>query len=67
MRSLLDGAREGGLDDDRLQFAADAVQAGELLARAVRPGDVVLIKGSRGVKLEQALNTLRATFSSLEP
>jgi len=27
----------------------------------------VLIKGSRGVKLEQALNTLRAAFSSMEP
>jgi UDP-N-acetylmuramoyl-tripeptide--D-alanyl-D-alanine ligase len=66
-RSLLDGAREAGVDDDRLQFAADAVQAGELLARTVRHGDVVLIKGSRGVKLDQALNTLRAAFSSLEP
>jgi len=26
-----------------------------------------LIKGSRGVKLEQAMNTLRAAFSSMEP
>jgi hypothetical protein len=26
-----------------------------------------LIKGSRGVKLEQVLNTLRAAFSSMEP
>src|SRR6185295_19321702 len=42
-RSMLDGAREAGVDDDRLQFAADAVQAGELLARTVKRGDVVLI------------------------
>jgi len=27
----------------------------------------VLIKGSRGVKLEHALNTLRAAFSGTEP
>lgn len=65
-RSLLDGAREAGVEDDRLRFAADAVQAGELLASTVKSGDVVLIKGSRGVKLEQALNTLRAAFSSME-
>src|SRR6185503_13551166 len=66
-RSLLEGAKEGGLQEDSLKFVADAVQAGELLARTVKSGDVVLIKGSRGVKLEQALNTLRAAFSSMEP
>jgi len=66
-RSLLDGAREAGVQEDRLQFVPDAVQAAEFLARTVKSGDVVLIKGSRGVKLEQALNLLRATFSSMEP
>lgn len=66
-RSVLDGARESGIEEDRVKFAADAVQAGELLARTVKSGDVVLIKGSRGVKLEQALNTLRAAFASMEP
>jgi UDP-N-acetylmuramoyl-tripeptide--D-alanyl-D-alanine ligase len=66
-REVLEGAREGGMDAARLQFVPDAVQAGELLARTVQKGDVILMKGSRGVKLEQALNTLRAAFSSMEP
>ena len=66
-REILVGAREGGMDAGRLKFVPDAVQAGELLARTVKKGDVILLKGSRGVKLEQALNTLRAAFSSMEP
>src|SRR5262245_48162123 len=66
-KEVLEGALEAGMNRAQLKFARDAVQAGELLARTVRKGDVVLIKGSRGVRLEQAINTLRAAFSSLEP
>jgi UDP-N-acetylmuramoyl-tripeptide--D-alanyl-D-alanine ligase len=66
-REFLDGALEAGAERDRLKFVSDAVEAGDLLARTMKKGDVVLLKGSRGVRLEQALNTLRASFSSLEP
>jgi len=59
---ILEGAVETGMDRARLKFARDAVEAGDLLAGLVKKGDAVLIKGSRGVKLEQALNTLRAAF-----
>jgi UDP-N-acetylmuramyl pentapeptide synthase len=55
------------MDRSRLKFVRDALQTGDLLARTLKKGDVVLIKGSRGVKLEQALNTLRASFTSMEP
>ena len=64
---ILEGALEAGMDRSRLKFIQDAVQTGDLLASTLKKGDVVLIKGSRGVKLEQALNTLRASFSSMEP
>jgi UDP-N-acetylmuramoyl-tripeptide--D-alanyl-D-alanine ligase len=35
--------------------------AGEWLARNLRPGDAVLLKASRGVKLERALEMLQKT------
>ena len=65
-QSVLDGAREAGVIESRLRFAANATEAGEILSREIRPGDVVLVKGSRGVKLENVLNALRSTFSSEE-
>jgi UDP-N-acetylmuramoyl-tripeptide--D-alanyl-D-alanine ligase len=64
---ILEGAVETGMDRARLKFARDAVEAADLLAGMVKKGDAVLIKGSRGVKLEQALNTLRAAFPGMEP
>jgi len=44
------------------QFLETPEQAGDLLARQLRPGDVVLLKASRGVKLELALETLQKSI-----
>jgi len=63
---ILEGGADAGMDRSRLNFARDAVEAGDLLAGMVKKGDAVLIKGSRGVKLEQTLNALRAAFPSME-
>lgn len=40
-------------------FLPDAQAAGEWLAKNIRPGDVVLVKGSRGVQLERAIEVLK--------
>jgi UDP-N-acetylmuramoyl-tripeptide--D-alanyl-D-alanine ligase len=40
-------------------FLETPEQAGEWLARELRPGDAVLLKASRGVKLERALEVLK--------
>lgn len=66
LRDFLDGAREAGAGAGETALASDARQAGELLVRSVKGGDVVLIKGSRGVKLEQSIAALRAAFSAVE-
>jgi UDP-N-acetylmuramoyl-tripeptide--D-alanyl-D-alanine ligase len=39
-------------------FLHDAETAGQWLVENLRPGDVVLVKGSRGVHLERAIETL---------
>jgi|SRR5579864_3026712 len=44
----------------RSEFVAAPEEAGEWLARETQPGDVVLLKASRGVKLERALEAWKA-------
>jgi len=65
--ALVEGARQAGARPERLTLVRDAVEAGDFLTGVVKDGDLVLLKASRGVKLEQAIDTLRLSFSSLEP
>ncbi len=53
-KPMVDAAREAGLE---AEFVATPEEAGEWLAREARDGDVVLLKASRGVMLEKALET----------
>jgi UDP-N-acetylmuramoyl-tripeptide--D-alanyl-D-alanine ligase len=54
---MVEAARAAGI---AAEFLETPQQAGEWLAREVRPGDAVLLKASRGVKLEGALEAWRA-------
>lgn len=47
-------------------FLPDAESAGEWLAKNIQPGDVVLVKGSRGVRLERAIEVLKTQTASTE-
>jgi len=49
---MVESAREAGV---HAEFVSTAEEAGEWLARETRGGDVVLLKASRGVQLERAL------------
>ena len=50
--AMVEAARRAGM---RAEFVSTPEEAGEWLAREARDGDVVLMKASRGVKLEKAL------------
>jgi UDP-N-acetylmuramoyl-tripeptide--D-alanyl-D-alanine ligase len=54
-RYIVDEAMKAGLSDSAAFFFEDPVEAGELLRRILRAGDAVLFKGSRGVRVEKAL------------
>ena len=47
-------------------FLADAEAAGQWLAANLRPGDVVLVKGSRGVRLERSIEVAKEILSATE-
>ncbi len=47
-------------------FLRDAGAAGQWLVENLRPGDVVLVKGSRGVHLERAIETLAKQIEDRE-
>jgi UDP-N-acetylmuramoyl-tripeptide--D-alanyl-D-alanine ligase len=51
-QAMVEDARQAGT---RAEFMRTPDEAGEWLARETRDGDVVLLKASRGVKLEKAL------------
>jgi len=59
-RELLEGARRGGLAEDALHAFEDSAAAAAAAPGIVRPGDAVLVKGSRGVRLELVVNALVA-------
>jgi UDP-N-acetylmuramoyl-tripeptide--D-alanyl-D-alanine ligase len=55
-RAVAEAACGAGI---QAQFVETPEQAGEWLAHNLRPGDAVLLKASRGVKLERALERLQ--------
>jgi UDP-N-acetylmuramoyl-tripeptide--D-alanyl-D-alanine ligase len=61
---IVDALKQGRV---RAEFLESPEEAGRWLARETRDGDVVLLKASRGVKLEKALEVWKQARSSLSP
>jgi UDP-N-acetylmuramoyl-tripeptide--D-alanyl-D-alanine ligase len=60
-QAMVEGARQAGT---KAEFVATPEEAGHWLARETRPGDAVLLKASRGVKLEKAMEVWKAQRES---
>jgi UDP-N-acetylmuramoyl-tripeptide--D-alanyl-D-alanine ligase len=65
-KGFADGAREAGMHADFVIETPDALHAARLMRSMLRPGDVVLIKGSRGMRMEQVVDMLKDRLSPAE-
>lgn len=57
-RYVAEGARGAGMPPERVVHEPDALRAGAALKTLVQDGDVVLVKASRGMKMERAVEIL---------
>jgi UDP-N-acetylmuramoyl-tripeptide--D-alanyl-D-alanine ligase len=60
---LAEGARAAGLGAGNVRTCAASEEAAALVADLVRAGDLVLVKGSRGVRVDQVVDRLKAEWS----
>ena len=61
--SLVHGAMDAGLPADRTKFFATSAEAAGFITDLVTDGDLLLVKGSRGVKMERIVEALDARFA----
>jgi UDP-N-acetylmuramoyl-tripeptide--D-alanyl-D-alanine ligase len=59
---LVEAARESGMEHGAARFFESSEEAAEALAEFIRPGDLVLVKGSRGVHTELIVERLKERY-----
>jgi UDP-N-acetylmuramoyl-tripeptide--D-alanyl-D-alanine ligase len=64
---IVQGAIEAGLPAEQTAMFASSEEAAQKIADFIAPGDLVLIKGSRGVHMESIAARLREKFPLAEP
>src|SRR5690349_7475796 len=57
---ILEGAVAAGFDRAKTKFFASSEEAGAFVQKFFQPGDLLLVKGSRGVKMERIVEALIA-------
>ena len=60
---LADAAIEAGMPASAVRYIRDSESAAEAIVAAVRPGDLVLVKGSRGIRTDVVADRIAAEFA----
>ena len=61
---ILEGAVAAGFRRAQTRFLPNSLEAAETLLQLVEPGDLVLVKGSRGVAMERIVDALVAKYAT---
>src|SRR3989440_214423 len=64
-QEIIEGAREAGMSNDATRFFETSEQAAAAIVNEIREGDLVLVKGSRGVQTDKVVSSLREHFPVL--
>jgi UDP-N-acetylmuramoyl-tripeptide--D-alanyl-D-alanine ligase len=59
-RNFIHGAKEAGMEDDFIFYFDKPEEAGKFLQNRIKAGDVLLIKGSQGARMEKVVKELMA-------
>ncbi len=59
---IAEGAREAGMEDRGISVFPTAAAAAPGSAALIRDGDLILVKGSRGIQMDQIADRLTADF-----
>jgi UDP-N-acetylmuramoyl-tripeptide--D-alanyl-D-alanine ligase len=62
-RALANGAAAAGMPASAVTYVERSEQAADLVKTALRAGDLVLVKGSRGIRTDVVVDRIRAEFA----
>jgi UDP-N-acetylmuramoyl-tripeptide--D-alanyl-D-alanine ligase len=63
-KEIVEGAVSAGIPRARTKFFSSSEDAATFLEEFIAPGDVLLVKGSRGVKMERIVEALLGRYAS---
>ncbi len=63
-REMVEGAKNANLH--KTEFFVNSAEAGDFLVNEIKTGDLVLVKGSRGVRTEKVIEKLLEKFSQIK-
>ena len=59
---IAEGAQEAGMSQKKIKLCNIVKEASEVMPNLVKKGDIILVKGSRAMKMEQIVEGLEAQF-----